>query len=74
MLTSKAQEAFSALSVNDSGSYQLVKAAILRAYELVPEAYHQRFRSLRKEKQTHTEFARDKLVAIILTAGVLLPR
>lgn len=67
MLTSKAQEAFSALSVNDSGSYQLVKAAVLRAYELVPEAYRQWFRSLRKEKQTYTEFTRD-------LACVLLPR
>lgn len=59
VLTGKAQEVFSALSVKDSGSYPLVKAAILKAKELVPEAYRQRFRSLKKDKQTHTEFARD---------------
>jgi len=48
VLTGKAQEAFSAMSVTDGGSYQLVKAAVLRIYELVPEAYRQRFRSLKK--------------------------
>ena len=32
----------------------------MKAYELVPEAYRQRFRSWRKTgKQTHVEFARD---------------
>lgn len=46
VLTGKAQ-VFSALSVGDNGSYHLVKAAVLKAYELVPEAYRQRFRSLR---------------------------
>ncbi|CAN9508185.1 unnamed protein product [Ophioblennius macclurei] len=59
VLTGKAQEAFSALSATDSGSYQLVKAAVLKAFELVPEAYRQRFRTLRKGRQSHTEFARD---------------
>lgn len=62
VFTGKAQEVFSALSVADSGSYLLVKAAVLKAYELVPEAYRQRFRSGRKEKQTHTEFAHDLAV------------
>jgi len=59
VLTGKAQEAFSAMSVIDSGSYHLVKAAVLRIDELVPEAYRQCFRSLKKETQTHVEFARD---------------
>uniref|UniRef100_A0A8C9X7J6 SCAN box domain-containing protein n=1 Tax=Sander lucioperca TaxID=283035 RepID=A0A8C9X7J6_SANLU len=39
--------------------YKLVKAAVLRAYELMPEAYRQRFRSDKKEKRSHTEFARE---------------
>lgn len=60
VLTGKAQEAYAALSSADSCSYVKVKSAVLRAYELVPEAYRQRFRSWRKvEKQTHGEFARD---------------
>lgn len=38
-----------------------VKAAVLRAYELVPEAYRQRFRSHpRAAKQTYVEFAQEK--------------
>ena len=35
--------------------------AILKAYELVPEAYRQRFRDFRKsDAQTHAEYAREK--------------
>lgn len=59
-LTGRAQEAYSLLSFIDSQSYELVKSAVPMAYELVPEAYRQRFRSWREpEKQTHLEFARD---------------
>lgn len=47
-LFGKAQEASSALSVEDGLHYDKVKTAILRAYELVPEAYRQCFRCLRK--------------------------
>lgn len=50
-LTGKAQEAYSALSVADSVKYVLVKTAVLRAYELVPEAYCQRFRQFRRGRQ-----------------------
>lgn len=57
----KAQEAVSALSLEDSLKYDCVKAAILRVYELVPEAYRQKFRNLKKGTLcTHTEFAREK--------------
>ncbi|KAG1935513.1 retrotransposable element [Pimephales promelas] len=60
-LTGKAQEACAALSVEDGLNYDRVKNAILRAYELVPEAYRQRFRGLRKSPdQTFTDFAREK--------------
>lgn len=39
----------------------MVKAAVLRAYELVPEAYRQKFRShVKAASQTHVEFAREK--------------
>uniref|UniRef100_A0A3B1IW77 Gypsy retrotransposon integrase-like protein 1 n=1 Tax=Astyanax mexicanus TaxID=7994 RepID=A0A3B1IW77_ASTMX len=60
-LVGKAQEVCSALSLQDSLQYDVVKSAILHAYELVPEAYRQRFRNLRKQSaQTHVEFVREK--------------
>lgn len=48
VLTGRAQEAFSSLTTGDSSDYQKVKVAVLKAYELVPEAYRQRFRNWRK--------------------------
>ncbi len=45
VLVGKAQAAYSALSLERSTDYDEVKAVILKAYELVPEAYHQCFRS-----------------------------
>nr|XP_043876803.1 uncharacterized protein LOC122766190 isoform X1 [Solea senegalensis] len=60
-LTGKAQEACASLSVEDGLSYEKVKSAILQVYELVPEAYRQRFRGLRKTaSQTYADFAREK--------------
>ncbi len=59
----KAQEVCSALSIEESLDYDIVKAAVLRAYELVPEAFRQRFRSCSKSvKQTFVEFAREKII------------
>ena len=47
--------------VDDSGQYEIVKNAILKAYELVPEAYRQKFRNtVKSANQTHVEFARHK--------------
>jgi len=60
VLTGKAQEAFSALSVADGRVYLTVKDAVLKIYELVPEAYRQKFRFWEKTgRQSHVEFARD---------------
>lgn len=60
-LTGKAQEACASLSVEDSLRFDKVKSAILRVYELVPEAYRQCFRRLRKHSgQTYADFARGK--------------
>ncbi len=42
-LVGKAQEVCSALPIDDSLNYDVVKAAVLRVYELVPEAYRQSF-------------------------------
>ena len=46
-LKGKARDAYSALSVEEAGNYDTLKAAILRSYELVPEAYRQQFRRLK---------------------------
>lgn len=57
----KAQEAIAALPVEESLLYESVKAAILRSYGLVPEAYRQKFRSHKKDPtQSYVEFAREK--------------
>lgn len=60
VFTGKAQAAYSALGERESKVYRTVKEAVLKAYELVPEAYRQRVRSWRKaERQSNVEFARD---------------
>ncbi len=60
-LIGKAQEVCSTLSLEESLKYESMKSAILRAYELVPEAYRQKFRGHKKNStQTFVEFARDK--------------
>lgn len=61
VFTGKAQEAYASLSPEDSLVYDKVKSAVERAYELVPEAYRQKFRRYRKaEGQNYVEFGRDK--------------
>uniref|UniRef100_A0A7N8YF56 SCAN box domain-containing protein n=1 Tax=Mastacembelus armatus TaxID=205130 RepID=A0A7N8YF56_9TELE len=57
----KAQEVCASLCIEDSLDYDKVKATVLRAYELVPEAYRQKFRNCEKTvTQTYVEFAREK--------------
>lgn len=57
----KAQEVCSTLSVEQSLNYNTVKATVLRAYELVPEAYRQKFRAhVKTANQTYVEFAHEK--------------
>lgn len=48
----KAQEVPAALPIEQALDYDLVKTAVLRAYELVPEAYRQKFRS-REDSQSN---------------------
>ena len=63
VLKGKAQEAYTALPISECVDYNCVKNAILKAYELVPEAHQQKFRNYRKQKsQTHVEFAHEKEV------------
>ena len=60
VLVGKAQEIYGSLSVEQSSNYEHVKEAILKAYELVPEAYRQKRNYLKYDSKTHVEFAREK--------------
>lgn len=49
-----------ALTVEDRKDYYKVKSTILKVYESVQEAYHQRFRNWQRgERQTHVEVGRE---------------
>ena len=52
VLVGKAQEIYGSLSVEQSSHYEHVKEAILKAYELVAEAYRQKFRNYLKYDNT----------------------
>ena len=55
----KGREIYSSPAIEQCQSYDAVKKAVLKAYELVPEGYQQKFRSAKKvSNQTHVEFAR----------------
>ena len=61
VLIGKAPEIYTQLGVEQSYRYETVKELILKGYELVPEAYRQKFRNCKKDSnQTHVEFARNK--------------
>lgn len=60
-ISGKALDVVAALLVEDSLDYNLVKVGIMRAYELVPEAYHQKFCKQKKNiDQTYVEVTREK--------------
>ena len=60
-LVGKAQLVYANLTASESEQYKVFKKEVLKAYELVPEAYRQEFRSIRKtDSQTHLEFAKEK--------------
>ncbi len=59
-LTGKAQEVCSALPIGSSLGYDIVKSAVLRVYELVPEAYRQKCHTHSKTvNQTYVDFVRE---------------
>ena len=61
VLIGKAREINTQLGVEQSHHYETVKELILKGYELVPEAYRQKFRNCKKDSnQTHVKFARNK--------------
>ena len=56
VFTGRALEVYAALDSTQSASYDVVKAAVLSAYEFSPEVYRQRFRNLKKRlDQTHID-------------------
>ena len=60
-LKGKASETYTALSPDQTSDYQFDKESILKAYQLIPEAYRQKFRNYKKESdKTHDEFGREK--------------
>ncbi len=55
------QEVCASLPLEESVQYETVKNVILRAYELVPKHYWQRFLSTKRSvSQTYVEFACEK--------------
>ena len=61
VLIGKAREIYTQLGVEQSHHYETIKELILKGFELVPEAYRQKFRNCKKDSnQTHVEFARNK--------------
>ena len=57
-LTGKAQQVYAALTTEDAPSYDAVKAAILRCYDLTDETYRQRFRAaVRSNKESHRDLS-----------------
>jgi len=61
VLKGKAREIYTQLSLEQASNYDTVKEVILKGYELVPEAYRQKFRNCEKQSnQTFVEFARTK--------------
>ena len=61
VLIGKAREIYTQLGVEQSHHYETVKELIFKGYELVPEAYRQKFRNCKEDSnQTHVEFARNK--------------
>ena len=60
-LSGKALRAFNGLDEEDLKSFDIIKSTVLKVYELVPEAYRQRFRNTCKlPGQSFGEFSRRK--------------
>lgn len=60
VLTGRAQEAYSAICGEANLGYEMIKSAVLKSYDLVPEAYRQKFRNwVKGNQQSNVEFVRD---------------
>ena len=57
-MTGQAQQAYAAMPSEGAGNYELVKAAILRRYDISEETYRQRFRNaVPTDNKTYRELA-----------------
>ena len=57
-LTGRAQQAYAAMPSEEAGNYELVKAAILRRYDISEKTYRQRFRNaVPTDNETYRELA-----------------
>ena len=57
-LTGKAGKVFTRMPVEEASDYSKLKHAVLMAYDLTPEAYRIRLRSVRKHKdETHQQYS-----------------
>ena len=57
-LTGQAQQAYAAMPTEEAGNYALVKAAILRRYDISEETYRQSFRNaVPNDNKTYRELA-----------------
>ncbi len=59
-IVGKAQEVCAVLPIEQSLDYDVVKTAVVRTNELVPEAYRQRFQGTSKTAKQTFELAREK--------------
>ena len=55
VLVGKAREVYTAMSVEQSLQYDNIKQAVLKAYELVPEAYSRIFETVGNKMSRHTQ-------------------
>ena len=59
VLVGKGQIAYSSLNTEDSQSYDIIKNEVLKSYQLIPEAYRQKFRTCAKlDSETFSEFGK----------------
>ena len=69
VLIGKAREIYTQLGVEQSHRYETVKEFILKGYELVPEAYRQKFRNCKKDSnQTLVKKILTRLMLNLLEA------
>lgn len=67
MLTGRTQYMYASLSPESSLDYELVKAAVLKPYELVLKVYHQKLCWFRKgNNQMYVEYGYEKEIFSLL--------
>ena len=65
VFTGKAQEVYSSLSIEQSSNYDVLKDAVMKAYELVPEAYRHTIRDRQKEpNETYVDLPERKRICL----------